>query len=195
MCSPSRKSRRWQENAFWAQAQQSHLELAKDLSTETTSHALLQNPFKELHSGKVDSPRGAKQSPNAPLLSKATLAFFSPSPLVSIGQRGSGLPLAPWALLLCWWSPELEIHSKPVLLRGEVGVGRKMPSGSRPQKSPQNQLGSSSPSPHLTLGSKRGSESCTPERSTVLQEQTAAQIHLCSAKQRWPFSPLALWTP
>ena len=41
----------------------------------------------------------------------STLAFFSPSPLVSIGQRGSGLPLAPWALLLCWWSPELETHS------------------------------------------------------------------------------------
>ena len=41
---------------------------------------------------------------------------FSPLSLSSqIGQRGSGLPLAPWALLLCWWSPELETHSKRVL--------------------------------------------------------------------------------
>ena len=47
---------------------------------------------------------------------------FSPLSLSSqIGQRGSGLPLAPWALLVCWWSPELETHSKRVLLRGEAG--------------------------------------------------------------------------
>ena len=106
----------------------------------------------ELHSGKVDSLRGTNHSPNAPLFSKATLAFFSPSPLVSIGQRGSGLPLAPWALLLCWWSTELEIHSKRVPLRGQAGVGWKMPSGRRPQLSPQSQLGTSAPRPHLTHG-------------------------------------------
>jgi hypothetical protein len=63
------------------------------------------------------------------LLSKATLAFFSASPLVSIGQRGSGLPLAPWALLLCWWSPDIETHCKRVLLPREAGIGTKMPSG------------------------------------------------------------------
>ena len=35
------------------------------------------------------------------------------------GQGGSGLPLAPWALLLGWWSPQRETNSKRVLLRGE----------------------------------------------------------------------------
>ena len=86
-------------------------------------------------SGKVDSPQGTNHSPNAPLLSKATLAFFSPSPLDSIGQRQSGLALAPWALLLCWWSPELETHSKCVLLHDEAGVGTKIPSGRVPEQS------------------------------------------------------------
>ena len=74
-------------------------EIPRDLSTETTSQALLQIPCRELHSGKLHSIWGSNHSPNAPLLSKATLAFISPSPRVSIGQRGSGLPLAPWSLL------------------------------------------------------------------------------------------------
>ena len=134
-------------------------------------------------------------NPHAPLLSKATLAFFSPSPLVSRGQCGAGLPLAPWALLFCWWSPEMETHSNGFLLRGEAGVGRKMPSGRRPQQFPRSQLGSSAPRPHLTHGSKRVSESCIMERETLLGEQTTAPMRLCSAKQRLPFSPLALWSP
>ena len=36
-----------------------------------------------------------------------------------LGQGGSGLPLALWALLLVGWSPVLETNSKRVLLRGE----------------------------------------------------------------------------
>ena len=32
-------------------------------------------------------------------------------------QGGFGLPLAPWALLLGWWSPQPETNSKHVLLR------------------------------------------------------------------------------
>ena len=35
------------------------------------------------------------------------------------GQGGSGLPLAPWVLLLGWWSPQLETNSTRVLLCGE----------------------------------------------------------------------------
>ena len=96
-------------------------------------------------------------NPHAPLLSKAKLAFFSPNPLVSRGQCGAGLPLAPWALLLCWWSPEMETHSNGFLLRGEAGVGRKMPSGRRPQQFPRSQLGRSTPRPQLTHGSKHHS--------------------------------------
>ena len=170
-------------------------EPAWELCTETTSHAPLQTPFRELHSGKVDSPRGTNHSPNAPLLNKATLAFFSPSRLVSRGQRGSGLPLAPWALLLCSWSPELETHSKHVVLHGEARVCRKMPSGRRPQQPSRNQLGSSAPRPHLKLCSKLHSRSCILERETLLREQTTAPMRLCSAKQRLPFSPPGLWSP
>ena len=170
-------------------------EPAWELCTETTSHAPLQTPFRELHSGKVDSPRGTNHSPNAPLLSKAPLAFFSPRPLDSIRQRESGLPLAPWALLLCWWSPELETHSKHVVLHGEARVCRKMPSGRRPQQPSRNQLGSSAPRPHLKLCSKLHSRSCILERETLLREQTTAPMRLCSAKQRLPFSPPGLWSP
>src|SRR5512145_808058 len=35
------------------------------------------------------------------------------------GQGGSGLPLAPWALLLGWWCPQLEKNCKSVLLGSE----------------------------------------------------------------------------
>ena len=37
--------------------------------------------------------------------------------------------------------------------------------------------------------------SCILESSTLLGEQTTAAMRLCSAKPRWPFSPLALWSP
>ena len=90
--------------------------------------------------------------------------FSNPSHWVSIGQIGSGLPLAPWALLLCWCSPEREIHSKHVLLRGEAGLGRKIPSGCRSLQSPWSQLGSSEPRPHLKLRSKLHAGSCILER-------------------------------
>ena len=42
------------------------------------------------------------------------LALCSPE-----GQGGAGLPLAPWALLLGWWCPQLETNSERVLLREE----------------------------------------------------------------------------
>ena len=106
---------------------------------------------------KVRLCSGNNHNPHAPLLSKAKLAFFSPNPLISRGQCGAGLPLAPWALLFCWWSPEMETHSNGFLLRGEAGVGRKMPSGRRPQQFPRSQLGRSIPRPKSTLGSKHHS--------------------------------------
>jgi len=111
--------------------------------------------------GRVSS--GNKLQPQCALTHKATLAIFSPNPLFSIGQSESGLCLFPRALLLCWWSPELETHSKRVLLRGEAGVGLKMPSGRRPQQSSRSQLGSSAPRPYLTHGSKHHLGSCILE--------------------------------
>ena len=63
--------------------------------------------------------RGTNLSPEAAWLRIAAIASFSPSPRLPLGQGGSGLPLAPWALLLGWWSPPLETNSKRLLLRGE----------------------------------------------------------------------------
>ena len=57
------------------------------------------------------------------LLRKATFAFSSPATLFSIDQKWSGLPHAPWALLVCWESPKLKTHSKHVFLHGEAGFG------------------------------------------------------------------------
>ena len=47
-------------------------------------------------------------------LPSSHLALDSPQ-----GEGVSGLSLAPWALLLEWWSPQLETNSKRLLLHGE----------------------------------------------------------------------------
>ena len=64
----------------------------------------------------------ANHIPYLPWLMKAAQAVFAPGPALSIGQSGAGLPLAPWALMLCWGSPAPETHSKWVLLREQVGL-------------------------------------------------------------------------
>ena len=43
----------------------------------------------------------------------------SPQAQATHSAKKSGLPLAPWKLLLGWWSPQLETNSKHLLLRGE----------------------------------------------------------------------------
>ena len=116
-------------------------EPAIELSTETPSHPRLKTTFGELHFEKGDSPRGTNHSPSAVLLSKAMLAFFSPSPLVSRGHRWSGLPLAPWALLLCWWSPELEKHSNGLSFVKKQVLARKCLLGAGPINPPGATLG------------------------------------------------------
>ena len=138
---------------------------------------------------------GSKPQPQCAFAEHTNACLFLPSPQVSIGQRGSGLPLPPWALLLCWWSPELGSHSKRDLLRGEAGVGTKIPSERMPVQSSTRQLGNSGPRAHLTHGSKLYSGRCILEMYTLLVEQNTAPMRLCSAKQRLPFSPLALWSP
>ena len=155
---------------------------------------------------------GPKQSSGSCILQRETLLgqqTTAPTRLGSRKQRKSFSPtdpalhrakrgwaaLAPWALLNCWGSPVPETHSPRVLLRGEAGVGRKMPSGRRPQQSPRSQLESSARRPYLTLRSKLHAGSCIRESSTLLGEQTTAPMRLCSAKQRLPFSPLDPWSP
>ena len=61
-----------------------------------------------LHSAKGNSPQAANHSPYAPRLRKAAQAILAPGPPLSIAQSGAGLPLDPWALLLCWEFPAAE---------------------------------------------------------------------------------------
>ena len=79
-------------------------EPARPLSAEAPTHRRPKTSFWHLHSAKENSPRAANNSLNAPRLRKATQAVFAHGPLLCIGQCREGLPLAPWALLLCWGS-------------------------------------------------------------------------------------------
>ena len=170
-------------------------EPARPLSAEVPSHRRPKTSFWQLHSAKGKSPRAANNSPNAPQLRKAMLAVFTPRPPLSGGQSWAGLPLAPWVLLLCWWSPATETHSPGVLLGGEAGLGGRRPSAPRPQPCPLSQLGRSAPRPRHTDGPKRASGSCILQKESLLRQQTTAPMRLGSGKQRKPFSPPALCSP
>ena len=85
-----------------------------------------------------------QQTTASPCLCAETQHKLFPPPALSypsIGQSGAGLPLAPWALLLCWGSPEPETHFKRVLLRLEAGLGVRRPSSPKPQQCPPSQGG------------------------------------------------------
>ena len=88
-----------------------------------------------------------------------------------------------------------ETHSLRVLLRGEAGLGARMPSAPRPQLCPMSQLGLSAPRPRRTDGPKQSSGSCILQRETLLGQQTTAPTRLGSRKQRKPFSPPAHRSP
>ena len=148
--SPSLGSRIGRVKAFCAQAPSMPPEPARPLRAEVPSQRRPLTSFWELHSAMGNSPRAAHHSPNAPWLRKAVQAVFTPRPCAPIGRCGAGLPLDPWALLLCWGSPVPEAHSPLVLLRGEAGLGAPRPSAPRPHPCPLSQLGHSAPRPRHT---------------------------------------------
>ena len=121
--------------------------------------------------------------------------FSPPAPQLSRGQSKAGLPLAPWALFICWGSPMPKTYSPRVLLGGEAGFGARSPSAPRPQPCPLSQLGRSAPRPRRTDGPKRASGSCIVQREGHLWQPTTAPTCLGSGKQRKPFSPPALRSP
>ena len=170
-------------------------EPARPLSAEAPSHRRPKTSFWQLHCAKGKSPRAANNSPNAPRLRKATQALFAPGPLLSRGQSGEGLTLAPWALLLCWGSLAPETHSPGVLLGGEAGLGARRPSTPTPQPCPLSQLGRSSPKPRRTDGPKRASGGCILQRESLLGQPTTAPTRLGLGKQRKPISLPALCSP
>ena len=170
-------------------------EPARPLSAEAPSNQRPKTSFLELHSAKGNSPRAANHSPSAPPPRKAAEAVLAPGHALSIGRCGVGLPLAPWALLLCWGSLAPETHSPRLLLREQAGRGPRRPSAPRAQPCPLSQLGRSVPRPRPTDGPKRASGSCILQRETLLGQQTKSPRRLGSGKQRKPFSPQALRSP
>ena len=64
------------------------------------------------------------------------------------------LPPSLCALVICWWSPELETTSKHALLQGEGGWGLKRPCVHGPQHPTLCHLGRDPARAHLRKGTK-----------------------------------------
>ena len=143
--------------------------------------------------GKLSS--SSKPHPLSALAQESSASPFRPGPALSILQSGAGLPLAPWALLLCSGSPAPETHSPRVLLRGQAGLGARRPSAPWAQPCPLNQLGRSALRSPRNGDPKRASGSCTLQRETLLQQQTTASPCLCAETQHKLFPPPALRSP
>ena len=167
-------------------------EAARPLSAESPSHRRPKTSFWQLHSAKGKSPRAANNSRNAPRLRKAAQAVFASGPPLSLAQSLADLPLADWALLLCWGPPAFKTHYPRILLRGEAGLGARRPSAPRPQPCPLSQLGRSAARPRHTVGPKRASGSYILQSERFFQQQSTAPTRLGSGKQRKPFLPPAL---
>ena len=105
------------------------------------------------------------------------------------------LPTAPLALVLCWWSLEMETNSKRALLQGEGGWGLKRPCVHWPQHPILCQLGRDPARAHLRKGTKLASGSCIRESETLLGKPSSAPMRVCSGKQRILVSPLGLCLP
>ena len=105
------------------------------------------------------------------------------------------LPTAPLALVLCWWSLEMETNSKCALLCGEGGWGQKRPCVHRPQQPTFRQLRRDLARAHLRKGTKLGSGRFICESETLLGKPSSAPMRLCSGKQRFLVSPLGLCLP
>ena len=101
------------------------------------------------------------------------------------------LPTAPLALVLCWWSLEMETNSKCALLCGEGGWGQKRPCVHRPQQPTFRQLGRDPARAHLRKGTKLASGRFICETATLLGKPSSVPMRLCLGKQRFLVSPLA----
>ena len=105
------------------------------------------------------------------------------------------MPPAPWALVLCWWSLDLETYSKRALLWGEGGWGLKRPCVHWPHQPTFRQLGRNPHRAHVRKGTKLASGSCIHESETRFGKPSSAKIRVCSGKQRFLVFPLDHFLP
>ena len=105
------------------------------------------------------------------------------------------LPTAPLALVLCWWSLEMETNSKRALLQEEGGWGLKKPCVHWPQHPTLCPLWRDPARVDLRKGTKLASGSCIRESATLLGKPSSALMRVCSGKQCSPVSPLGLCLP
>ena len=119
------------------------------------------------------------------MLRQVTCAFSSPIRLFSIGQGMVWAASYSLGTAGCWWSPELETHSKCVLHHGEAGFGIEMPCLHRPHQLNLSLLGRLAPgpisqtAPNLLLGvaflkGKLSSGNKPQPQGIFLQEATRA---------------------
>ena len=105
------------------------------------------------------------------------------------------LPTAPLALVLCWWSLEMETNSKGALLQGEGGWGQKSPFEHWPQHPTFCHLERDPRRAHLRKGTRLASGRFICEIETLLGKPSSAPMRVCSGKQRFLVSPLANCSP
>ena len=134
--------------------------------------------------GDLKRSSGSTHQPHRAYAQESTQAVLAPSPPVEVGQSGAGKPLAPWALLLSWGSPEPETHYKRVILHVEAVLGVRRHSAPRPLQCPPRPAGQRSnedPSPQRhqpsswALQSAKGLE-------TLFGQHTPAPPGLSSGK-------------
>ena len=104
----------------------------------------------------------------------------------------SGLPPAPWALVLCWWSLDLETNCNHALLWGEGVWGLKRPFVHWPQHPKLCQIWRDTARAHLRKGTNLASGSCIRESETLLGKPCSSPMRVCSGKQRFLVSQLCL---
>ena len=105
--------------ALFAQAPATHPEADMEGPNSGLSPKRQKSRFSELHSAKGNWAWGTNLSPKASLLKNATLACFSPSPMLLVGPRRVSAASGSVATVLGCRSLQLETNSKRVLLRGE----------------------------------------------------------------------------
>ena len=99
------------------------------------------------------------------------------------------LPPAPLALVLCWWSLEMETNSKGALLCGEGGWGLKRPCVHWPQQPILCHLRRDPARAHLRKGTKLASGSCIRESATLLGKPSSAQCVFAQERSAFRFLP------